>query len=88
MKKEKATLLKGRSKQKKTMNVYFLTKAPKSSTFFVVKSFSKKKIDSVECNEKRLDIYHEVDAPFTRQLLTEFKLKLNLRLFDRDWLEI
>ena len=67
------------------MNVYFLTKAPKSSTFFVVKSFSKKKIDSVECNEKRLDIYHEVDAPFTRQLQTEFKLKLNLRLFDRDW---
>ena len=58
MKKEKATLLKGRSKQKKTMNVYFLTKAPKSSTFFVVKSFSKKKIDSVECDEKKLDIYH------------------------------
>ena len=80
--------MKGRSKQKKTMNVYFLTKDPKSSTFFVVNSFSKKKIDSVECNEKRLDIYHEVDAPFTRQLQTKFKLKLNLRLFDRDWLEI
>ena len=62
--KVKATLLKGRSKQKETMNVYFLTQAPKSSTFFVVKSFSKKEIDSVECDEKKLDIYHRVDAPF------------------------
>ena len=40
--KVKATLLKGRSKQKETMNVYFLTQAPKSSTFFCCKIIFKK----------------------------------------------
>lgn len=70
--KVKPTLLKGRSKQKETMNVYFLTQAPKSSTFFVVKSFSKK--ENRFSRVRRKKVRHLSPSRCTVHLRTHMKI--------------